>query len=357
MNETIMMASTKAESQNYRLVCFSEAMSPITHAARSEGNENVVMREPVVTSAGVRWIPCLSGNALRHRAIRESGFRWLVDEYALAGTLTLNQLNFIFHGGNLTEGGGRENTARIADFQRLFPLGRLLGGCLPDQVLAGKLQVWRGTLVCEENRAAIAGMVGTATSPMGGAIPEHLRPAESFLGAYQYTRGDARKSLSGLATTESRAADSAAGVDSTNLMIFAGQQVMRGSAFIHGFDIPHGTQVEYGALLWSLCLWQAKGGTIGGQSARGHGRLATSILGGDDPGLAAEQTEAIAAYQEHARAVRDEAVAWLHGVFAPRAEKPARAGKNGKATKSPVLVGVTEGNGESLSASATQVEG
>lgn len=322
--DTDAEAATPGRSRNYTVLCLSEALSPITHMSKTEGNEAIVAREPVVSPRGIAWVPSLSGNAIRHRACRSPGMRWLIDEYGLAGTLTLAQLNFIFHGGSLTEGGGREDTSRIADFQRLFPLGRLLGGSLPDQILAGNLQVWRGTLVCEENRGYLAAVLPE------GAMPERLRPAETFVSGYTYTRSDASKSHADLASPESRAEQSA-GNGSSNLMIFAGQSVLRGAAFVHGFTLPQASTVELGALLWSLRLWQAAGGTLGGQAARGHGRLALSILADDaDP---IDHDAAVEAYREHARSVRDEAVAWLHSVFAPKASKAGKASGKGRGGK------------------------
>lgn len=304
--------SAQSASADYRVVCLSETLSPCTHAKGTAGNESLIAREPVVTARGVAYVPCLSGNAIRHRCVREPGMRWLVGEYGLRGTLTLQQLNFAFHGGNLTEGGGRENTARIADFQRLFPLGRLLGGTLPDQILAGSLQVWRGALVCEENRGYLETVVGDEM------LPSRLRPAESFVSGWQYTRGDAAKTAADLLPKDSPAVDAP-----SNLMIFSGQAVTRGAAFLHGFTLPHVSTLELGALLWSLSLWQAAGGTIGGQAARGHGRLAIAYLEID--GI--DGQAAIDAYLDHAWAAKADAVAWLTDVFAPRAEKPAKKGK------------------------------
>ena len=286
-------------SRDYKVVCLSECLAPITHMARSEGNYQIIAREPVVTPRGVTHVPYLSGNAIRHRMVREPGFRWLSAEYGLHGKLTLQQLNFLLHGGNLTEGGGRENTRRIADFQRLFPLGRLLGGCLPDQVLAGSLQCWRGTLVCEENRSALNHLIG-------GHLPqERLRPAESFVSNYQYTRGDAGKDAIDLGPIDLDDVDS-------NLMIFSGQHVLSGASFVHGFTLPHVDIVELGGLFWSLNLWSSAGATIGGQISCGHGRLSLSVLAGDFDVVAA-----IDRYLDHARSVADEAIAWLEDVFSP----------------------------------------
>lgn len=298
-------------TETYRVHCLSEAVSPITHMAGSSGNESIVMREPVITDKGVVWIPKLTGNALRHRAVREPGWRYLIDRYELGGKLSLPQLNYAFHGGALTEGGGRENTRRITDMQRIFPLSRLVGGCLPDQIISGSLDTWHGRLVCEENRAGLV-----ADLPNGWELPkEPLRSAEHFVTGYQSTRGDASKSAINLLPIETDGellrGENRDG--KSNLMIFAGQAVTTGACFLHGFLLKHVSHLEFGALLWSLKLWGDVGNTIGGAAARGHGRLSTSIYTGEDDGEAA-----IEAYLSHVDASKDEAIAWLTDAFAPR---------------------------------------
>ena len=303
-------------NQTYQVLCLSEAVSPITHAMGTAGNESLIMREPVVTNRGIAHVPCLSGNALRHRAVREPGVRWLVEQYGLGGKLSLEQLNFLFHGGSLTEGGGRENTRLIADMQRLLPIVKLCGGSLPSQILAGALQVWRGTLVCEENRSTLAAMVPWEF-PRGT-----LRNADEFVSGWQYTRGDAAKDTVDLMPAVQVEADS-------NLMIFGGQSVVRGACFVHGFTVPHVSRRELGALLLSLSLWQAAGGTIGGQAARGHGRLETSIavfVGGEE---VADWPDSVAEYSGYAMEVAEDATAWLNEAFA---RSPAEK-KNGRAKK------------------------
>ena len=333
-------------TRDYTIVCISEAMSPITHMSGVSGNEAIVAREPVATPRGVVSIPYLSGNALRHRAVRAPGMLWLIREYGLRGRLTLPQLNFLLHGGSLTEGGGREDTRRIAEMQRLWPLLRLLGGSLPDQILAGSLHVWRGALVCAENAPYMAAVLPPA------AVPAKFRPAEEFVRGYLYTRGDsAAQGLGQIRAADPESvgrrdaarawaangkpggADARPPVDrggdpdgKATLMPFAGQAVCRGAAFVHGFTLPHVSEVELGALLWSLRLWQAEGGTVGGQAARGHGRLALALIAPDFGPDAA-----VAAYLGHARAVRDEAVAWLDDAFAARAGRAEKAaGGRGK---------------------------
>jgi hypothetical protein len=308
-------------TSTYTVYSLFEAISPITHMARSEGNESLVAREPLTTPDGVLWIPYVSGNAIRHRCFRRPGMRHLVEQCGLRGKLSLAQLNFLFHGGNLTEGGGREDTRAIADWQRLCPLGRLLGGCLPSQILSGALLPDRGYLVCEENRGALV-----ARLPAGWELDaKPLRRAETFVSGYQYVRNDAVKSvpellpppangvvLPGMGDEEPR--------EKTNQMIFAGQAVTRGALFFRKDYLAHVSRLELGAYLLSLSLWQAEGGTVGGQSARGHGRLAASVHveGCDDP------EACVTEYLAHVEVSGPELADWLDRMFRRKEDKPKR---------------------------------
>lgn len=287
--------------KSYTIQCLSEAVSPLTHMSGSAGNEGIVAREPVHTERGIMMIPFLSGNALRHRCIRMPMAMWLIDRYGLKGQLSLLQLNFLLHGGNLTMSTANENTDRIAECHEFWPMIRLCGGSLQDQILAGSLDVWRGTLVCEENRRSLEQTLGDI--PHG-----RLLSSERFLSGYQYTRGDGKKT--GLAKDRDDIKDS-------NLMIYSGQSVTRGAVFHHGFVLKHVNEVELGCLLLALRLWQASGGTIGGQSRLGHGRLKLELIDFVDDG------SAIGEYVEHADRVKEQAIAWLFRSFEKRGKVKA----------------------------------
>lgn len=295
--------------KSYTLNCISEAVSPITHMSGTAGNEGIVAREPVHTPKGIMYVPFLSGNALRHRCVREPMAKWLISRYELAGKLSLLQLNFLLHGGNLTMSNAHENTRRIAELKEFWPMLRLCGGSLPDQILSGSLDVWRGTLICEENRDSLSKVLETFPA-------KRLLSSERFLSGYQYTRGDAKKT--GLAKERDDLPDE------TNLMIYSGQAVTRGAFFHHGFVVKHATDLELGCLLLALRLWQADGGTIGGNARLGHGRLKLYLQGCED-------TDAlINAYVDHVDQVQSRAVAWLDDCFAKAAmakEKKASKAK------------------------------
>lgn len=293
--------------------CLSTALSPITHMSRTEGNEALINREEIHTPNGRRFMPFITGNALRHRLVREPGALFLIDRYELAGKLNMRALNFLLHGGALTEGTGREDTAGVADLFRLFPLYRLLGGSLPGQIIPGSLVAEQGVLICRENAARLRDCCPFE-------IPGNLRSAEEFVGGWQYTRSDAR--ISNPALSSEGAEDGKLG-----LMPFTGQSIIPGAMVWHGFHALHVSELEIGALLLSLALWSETDGTIGGASGRGHGRMAMQIF--CDPQVNADAL--MQAYVAHVDQVRDEAVAWLMETFDAKAEKTKKGGKRATA--------------------------
>lgn len=307
-----------------KVICFSEVMSPITHMSGTVGNEAIISREQTVSG---HWVPTLSGNALRHRCIREPGARYLVEALGLEAKLSLPQLGFLFNGGALTESTGREDTNRIAECQRLFPLLKLLGGSLPDQILSGTLISHNGTLFCEENRRKLEYLL-----PEEWPLPElRLRDAESMVGGYQYVRGVPTKSAAQFIHADSQLVRDEDGHivkdkdgnavrprgsqkgDKSQQMIFSGQCVLRGSAFVHGFLSPSATELELGCLLNSLNLWQQAGGTVGGAAGKGHGQLMSYFHVSDidtDP-----NTDLIQYYQDYVEHNKADCIDWLMSAF------------------------------------------
>lgn len=302
-----------------RIVCLSRAVSRITHMGGTAGNEAMIAREPVRLSDGTeRMVPWISGNSLRHVSVRAPGMRWLVDTFQLGERLTLAQLNFLFHGGSLTESTGREDTRRIAEMHEAWPLLRLLGGTLPDQINQGALLTQPGILCCEENRDRLAVILGE------DAIPDApLLPAESFVRPYQYATYDAIGREPDLAAKAVGEADPKA----DPRMLYTGQCVEAGAYFAHDYILRDPTPAEVGAVLWSLELWQRGGGVVGGMSAKGHGRLHTRIM---VEGIDGSVPDLIDAYIQTAIRMKDRAVAWLTAAFTRKADKPAKAGKGRK---------------------------
>jgi len=246
----------------------STAASPITHMMGVQGNESILNREKVLHDGDVVDVPVLSGNALRHRMIREPGALYLVDACGLRGKLNIDQANYMFTGGSLTESSTTDNLWSIAKLQEISPLYRLLGGSLRNQIIGGSLFVGRGVLVCDENKTTLEKVYPEVFDMDLG----ELLPANKFISKYQYTRGDA-----------SRMKDAASMVENleehvhTNLMIYAGESVVQGAIFYHDLVLYNVSPLEVGAALHAVTAWQNAGGTIGGSARIGHGRLNTVI--------------------------------------------------------------------------------
>jgi hypothetical protein len=301
-----------SEIKTVRIHCLSEALSPITHMMGTAGNEAIINRERVYSGGQLYDVPVLSGNAIRHKMVREAGALFLLEACGLVGKLNIAQANFLFYGGTLSESSTSDNLKTIGDMQRLLPLIRLLGGSLTNQVLGGSLIVSRGILVCQENRERLQQMM---PPELFGGIT-WLRSCEDFISNFQYTRGDARKKPVVLAESDGNEADS-------NLMIFSGRSIIPGAVFYHDFILQNVSHHEVGALYAALMDWQKLGGGIIGGSARiGHGKLNTIIYTDSDIDLEACEAQ----YREHVRQNADAAAAWLKETL-PAAKPRGRAKK------------------------------
>lgn len=245
----------------------SKAMAPITHNMGTSGNESILNRSKSFHNGSVVDIPVLSGNALRHKIIREPGALYLVNRCDLRGKLSIDQANYMFTGGSLTESSTNDNIPLIAEIQGISPLFRLLGGSLKNQVVGGSLFVSQGLLVCEENKQTIEKMCSPYELP-----EEHFLTAQNFISKYQYTRGDAgRMKDSGEIIKDLEKQQT------SNLMIYSGESIIKGAMFYHNLTLYNVSPLEVGAALHCVQLWQAADGIIGGSARIGHGKLKSEI--------------------------------------------------------------------------------
>lgn len=299
--------------KTHKIHMLLETLSPLTHMMGTNGNEALINREAVIYKDEIRHLPVISGNAIRHKLIREPGANFVIGACNLAGKMNIDQLNYLFNGGSLVESSVSCNTRKIADMQTILPLYRLLGGCLKNQVVAGSLNVHRGMLICRENAERISSIL-----PDDCKIDNTIFPAERFIDQYQYTRGDAKKmkDIDFFAAIDELCAGEEK--EKSNLMIFNGQTIVAGTMFYLGFVLNNVSNLELGALFDSLTRWN---GFIGGQGSRGHGRCKIYLVASE--GL--EVAPLIVAYKEHIMSKKEEIKAWLAEAF------PSKRTKKGKA--------------------------
>lgn len=316
-----------------RIICLSRAIAPITHAAGVAGNEQLIACLPVVQPDGSSSrVPMVSGNSLRHVSVRAPGMRWLLEECGLATeSLSLEQLNFLFHGGRMPDTADRLDTARVAEMHDAWPILRLLGGCDARQTHQGSLKVGHAWLCCEESRAIIEAILGEESLR---DLPP-LLPARSFVRSYTYYTYDSLGHEADLASRAKAGDDGGKSKREDTRMIYAGEMIQPGACLAHDYTLTESpTPEEVGCVLWSLELWSRAGGVVGGQGGKGHGRLHTRAL---IDGIDADPAALVGAYLSHVRAMKDRAIAWLEAAFAkPDKPKGKGAGKGkGKGKESP----------------------
>jgi hypothetical protein len=267
------------------------------------GNEALINREAIIYDGKISHVPAISGNALRHRLIRENGAYYIIGVCNLAGKMNIDQLNYLFNGGSLVESSVSTNIKRIAEMQEVLPLYRLLGGCLKNQIVAGSLHMGRGMLVCRENVDRINKLI-----PEEFGIDKNIFPAERYVDQYQYTRGDAEKmkdidffaAVDELNTGEEKG--------KSNLMIFNGQTIVTGAMFYCEIVLQNVSDLELGAALHCLNRWN---GFIGGQGSRGHGKCKGYLLGINP----VESLNLIGEYVAHVQANKTKIIEWLFESF------------------------------------------
>lgn len=295
-----------------------KTLSPFTHMSGAEGNEAVIAREAIMFRGKKRMVPCISGNAIRHRMVRHYGAAYLIDALGINGKLTLEMAFYLFNGGNLHESSISDNTRKIADMQRLFPLFRLLGGALRNQIIGGSLIALRGSLICRENAEKIHHYLSDeyriAFENVG-----LLKSSDDYITKYQYTRGDEARANVALLPD-----DAAEREGKSNLMLYAGEAVMQGALFHAGFILHNVSRLEVGALLHALQLWQNDGGILGGMSRIGHGLFDMKMMYTDLHDFFDEQIEPATLVEEYIAHVdkhKEECTSWLYDTFGDKKKK------------------------------------
>jgi hypothetical protein len=299
---------------NVNIHCISKVLSSLTHMMGTAGNESLINKEKILYNDKIKDVPVISGNAIRHKFIREPGTLFLIDKLDLAGKLNIDQVNYMFYGGALTKSSINENMKSIAELQILFPLFRLLGGSLRDQIVAGSMICKRGVLICEENKKNINNHLPNEWK----LTNDCLKMSDDFIKQYQYTRGDAlkRKDASELLHKNIESSKS-------NLMLYSGQTVIPGAMFYHGFILNKVSLLEVGSLFLALKTWSELGGTIGGQARIGHGLLNMRYF------IECKEIEItddkidmyISNYEDHIIKNKEKCIQWLNENFSEDKEK------------------------------------
>jgi hypothetical protein len=308
------------ETSDYRLVLVLRAIDGLRQMSGRSGNELIINRDQVLYDGEAVGVPSVSANSMRHAAVREPGGLWLIDAYELAGTLKKEMLRLLTNGGNnATLSGGAESLSRFVAMRESLPLLGLMGCGLPDSPKPGVLKFSAATLICRETRE----YVGVIAPELD--LPEWLRPARLCVGKWTEYRHDPTQQRPDLLADPNEVSRPAKdGSDKNSSMPYGGEEIVPGCLLVSEIHLESATPLELGALLWSLRLWQAAGGFVGGMSAKGNGRTTAMLWSDLDDGALAD---AAASYVAYAVESRDAAVAWLHETYSSEPKAKGRGKK------------------------------
>lgn len=322
---------------SYRIVILSEALSPITHGARNEGNESIIVRHRVAGPTGAHEVPGISGNSLRNRTLRAPLAGHLVSALELEEKVPADLLYFLHRGGM----GGSSGVLKVATRMRardLLPMVALLGGNLAGgQMLDGDALVSDGVLVCRENAPRLAGMArGFGLWPDDAP---RLKPSAEFVGQWQEVGMDPAFRRGGQDLGPNSREDR-----QFKGMPYGGECVIPGAVFYHDVIVRSDRPEVAGAALFGLAQWQAEGAAVGGGSARGRGRVRSRVLCLGPDGGRADPGPLARSYLAHLEVNREPIAALLAELYpdvAPAKKEPKGKGKGKKEDKK-----ASEGEGE-----------
>lgn len=229
-----------------------------------------------VSGSHIVEVPALSSNSLRHQLVRGPGWRHLASALSLSvgfggdGTLPIGAEGIFENGGNIKAGAKQPSDpfGMAWEIRRTHPLLDLLGGVTDSfDIGESRLKV-AGWLVCSENAPALTGSAVSGSPQMGVS-------AYDLLDDQVHTR---------MATERGE-----------GQMIYNFETLVPGTqVYVRLHVAPFTPKLSLGALACALSWFQAEGGIVGGQSARGYGWMKAEVLT-TDPLL----SEAQAAYEQY----------------------------------------------------------
>lgn len=268
-----------------RLEFILEARQPISHQEGTFGNVGVIMRQKVRQPSG-RWarVPIITGDAMRHQ-LREAGsFCVLECAGLLQDSLSEAALRLLFSGGMVTGSSG--STVKLDEFREMIklvpPLG-LLGGCVQNRIVPGRIQCDPALLICEETRHLLPDWVfehvGEAVDTARAHVEEvqrvrmdpTLNPAKRLL----LTPGERDKAEGRLLASEAAGESGdviAADKEKCSMMPFSYERVAQGSLFHWSITCTIYSELDEDTLMVMVGAF-LRNARVGGKQGTGHGHI------------------------------------------------------------------------------------
>jgi hypothetical protein len=288
-------------------------------------------------------VPYVTGDTMRH-GLREAGAYALLEAAGLLEAQSLSEaaLRFLFSGGMVMGAAG--DVVRIDEERRMrevIPILPLLGGCVGNRIVPGKLEVGDAWLVCEETAHVlpqwVSDWMAEQETAQSGArahvemaqrvrMDPSLSPSKRML----LTDGETAKVEQRLLSSETaseRGDSKGAKAEKSTMMPFTYETVSVGSLFHWRLDAVTHSDLERDTLYVMLASFLARA-RVGGKKGTGHGllepvhargleRRATSPADLDALAVSGDaRAPEIARFRAHVHDRRDAVREWLSGVAA-----------------------------------------
>lgn len=275
--------------EQHQIEMILRAAQPIAHAEGTVGNAQVAMRRKVRLPDG-RWtrVPYITGDTMRH-GVREAGAWALLDAAGLvsANDLKLPAVRLLFAGGMMS--GTHSGVVKMDEEARMrdtIPILPLLGGCVGNRIVPGKLEVGDAWLLCEETQHILPAWVGEWLAERGveqsGArahvdmvqrvrMDPMLSPTKRLLLTHE-DRSRAEQQLLASENASEQGDDKAAKATKSTMMPFSYETIAAGSLFYWRVDAITHSGIERDTLYTMLASFLAKP-RVGGKKGTGHGLL------------------------------------------------------------------------------------
>lgn len=266
-----------------------EAREPIAHHSETQGNVSLIQRSKVRMKDGTfKRIPYLTGDTMRHQ-LREAIALSYIHAAEIGADLSEGALRLLFAGGMLTGRGTGGDVVKIDDYHRMvkvFPQLSLLGGCVGNRCVPGKLSVSQAQLICEETLHYLPPEVMGWLREEGQQIETHrayveetqrvrmdptLDPSKRLL-----LSDDSRKQLEGRlkkSETAHEIDDAKMRDDSkSSMMPRSFERIVQGSLFFWQVSAMVQTELDEDTLNVMIATFLSNA-SVGGKRGSGHGGL------------------------------------------------------------------------------------
>ena len=241
--------------------------SPLSHISESISTGSLLNERPIIQqNLDIIDVFCYNGNAWRGQ-IRDLCSLYLIEKLEIK-ELSTEKHNFLFSGGKIG-GQSKFNLHNVQNHFNLLPHFALMGGCLDNMMLPGKISFLDSLPICQETITELPGALHDEA---------RLRTYKKMTIEREFTRMDDSKNMK---LNQSLVIDEKK--EKEIIQMRMGSELLNsGVELFSRVLLNDTTELEKGALCGALIKF-AEFTFIGGQHNKGHGLVDLSYTVDGDP--------------------------------------------------------------------------